>query len=88
MSAVTHNRMEMEKALLERGVLIVNIDNGYFRPDGSAGDNLKAKSYLLREQERTSSCSKRCKAILRCLTPKKEDELTRNQISLSDFGIG
>lgn len=93
LSAITHksdrkNRKEMEDALLDRGVLIVNIDNGYFRPDGSEEDNLKAKAYLFREQARTSSCSKRCKAILKCLTPKKEYELSQNQISLKEFGIG
>lgn len=93
LSAVTHqsdrkNRKEMEDALLGRGVLIVNIDNGYFRPDGSVEDATKAKSYLLREQARTSSCSKRCKAIIKCLTPNKEDELTKNQFSLADYGIG
>ncbi len=93
LTAVTHqsdrkNRKEMEDALYEREVLIVNIDNGYFRPDGSAEDQLKAKSYLLREQARTSSCSRRCKAITKCLLPKKEDELSKNQISLAEFGIG
>ena len=79
-------RKEMEEALLIRGTLIINIDNGYFRPDGSLEDRQKAKAYLLREMVRTSSCSKRCKAIRRCLTPKKED--TTGQMSLKDFGIG
>ena len=92
LSAVTHqndrqNRKEIEEALYDRHVLIVNIDNGYFRPDGSAEDSLKAKSYLLREQMRTSSCNRRCKAILKILAPKKEDELSNNQMSLSDYGI-
>ena len=93
LSSVTHqsdrkNRKEMEDALLDRGVLIVNIDNGYFRPDGSVEDTAKAKSYLLREQARTSSCRKRCKAIIKCLIPKQDDELTKNQFSLADYGIG
>lgn len=79
-------RKEMEEALLIRGTLIINIDNGYFRPDGSPEDRQKAKAYLLREMVRTSSCNKRCKAIRRCLTPKKED--TTGQMSLKDFGIG
>lgn len=92
LSDVTHqsdrkNRQEIEDALLNRGVLIVNIDNGYFRPDGSTEDAVKAKSYLLREQARTSSCSKKCKAIIKCLSPKKEDDLTKNQLSISDYGI-
>ena len=80
-------RKEIEAALIERGVLIVNIDDGYFRPDGSPEDKERAKAYLLREQARTYSCSKRCKAIVKCLTPKREDELTKNQMSLSQFGI-
>lgn len=78
-------RKELEEALLQRDTLIINIDNGYFRPDGSLGDRQKAKTYLYREQMRTSSCRKRCKAIRQCLTPKEED--TR-QMSLIDFGIG
>lgn len=89
---VTHqndrkNRQEIEDALLNRGVLIVNIDNGYFRPDGSTEDEIKAKAYLLREQARASSCSKKCKAIIKSLSPKKEDDLTKNQLSFSDYGI-
>lgn len=28
-------RKELEEALLQRDTLIINIDNGYFRPDGS-----------------------------------------------------
>ena len=93
LSAITHqndrkNRKEMETALLERKVLIVNIDNGYFKPDGSPEDTLKAKAYLFREQARTTSCSKRCKAIVSCLTQPKEDSVTKNQMSLADFGIG
>ena len=81
-------RKEIESALLDRGVLIINIDDGYFRPDGSAEDNARVKSYLLREQARTSSCNKRCKAIMKCLAPKREDELSKNQMSLADYGIG
>lgn len=79
------DRKELEEALLQRDTLIINIDNGYFRPDGSLGDRQKAKTYLYREQMRTSSCRKRYKAIRQCLTPKEED--TR-QMSLIDFGIG
>lgn len=82
------NRREMETALLERNVLIVNIDNGYFIPDGSPEDMLKARAYYRRETARTSSCSRRCKAIKRCLEPKKHDDLADNQICLSSFGIG
>ena len=78
-------RKLMEEALLYRETLIINIDNGYFRPDGSLGDRQKAKAYLYREQMRTSSCSKRCKAIRQCLTPKVEDT---GQMSLKEFGIG
>lgn len=71
----------MEEALLLRGTLIINIDNGYFRPDGSHEDRQK----VFREMARTSSCNKRCKAIRRCLTPKAENT---GQMSLKDFGIG
>lgn len=78
-------RREMEEALLHRDTLIINIDNGYFRPDGSLEDRQKAKAYLFREMSRTSSCSKRCKAIRRCLTPKADNT---GQMSLKDFGIG
>lgn len=78
-------RKAMEEALLLRGTLIINIDNGYFRPDGSHEDRQKAKAYLFREMARTSSCNKRCKAIRRCLTPKAENI---GQMSLKDFGIG
>lgn len=78
-------RKAMEEALLLRGTLIINIDNGYFRPDGSHEDRQKAKAYLFREMARTSSCNKRCKAIRRCLTPKAENT---GQMSLKDFGIG
>lgn len=78
-------RKEMEEALLIRGTLIINIDNGYFRPDGSPEDRQKAKAYLLREMVRTSSCNKRCKDIRRCLTPKADNT---GQMSLKDFGIG
>ena len=90
LSADTHmsdrkNRKLIEEALLYRDTLIINIDNGYFRPDGSLGDRQKAKAYLYREQMRTRSCSKRCKAIRHCLTPKAEDT---GQMSLMDFGIG
>lgn len=93
LEAMTHksdriNRKEMEEALLERDVLIINIDNGYFVPDGSAEDMLKARAYYRREVTRTSSCSNRCKAIKRCLEPKKHDDLKDNQICLSSFGIG
>ena len=79
-------RQELEDALLIRGTLIINIDNGYFRPDDSLADRQKVKAYLFREQARTSSCSKRCKAIRRCLTPQTEDNT--GQMSLKDFGIG
>lgn len=75
----------MEEALLYRDTLIINIDNGYFRPDGSLGDRQKSKAYLYREQTRTSSCSKRCRAIRHCLTPREEDT---GQMSLKEFGIG
>lgn len=90
LSADTHMsdrkiRKLMEEALLYRETLIINIDNGYFRPDGSLGDRQKAKAYLYREQMRTSSCSKRCKAIRQCLTPKADDT---GQMSLKEFGIG
>ena len=78
-------RKELEEALLQRDTLIINIDNGYFRPDGSLEDRQKAKTYLFREQARTISCSKRCKAIRRCLTPKADNT---GQMSLKDFGIG
>lgn len=78
-------RQELEDALLLRGTLVINIDNGYFQPDGSLGDRQKVKAYLYREQMRTSSCSKRCKAIRQCLTPKVEDT---GQMSLKEFGIG
>ena len=78
-------RQELEDALLLRGTLVINIDNGYFQPDGSMEDRQKAKAYLYREQMRTSSCSKRCKAIRQCLTPKEEDI---GQMSLKEFGIG
>ena len=78
-------RKELEDALLLRGTLVINIDNGYFQPDGSLEDRQRAKEYLFREQARTSSCNKRCKAIRKCLTPKAEDTV---QISLKEFGIG
>lgn len=78
-------RKELEEALLQRDTLIINIDNGYFRPDGSLADRQKVKAYLFREQARTSSCSKRCKAIRRCLVPKADNT---GQMSLKDFGIG
>ena len=78
-------RQELEDALLLRGTLVINIDNGYFQPDGSLEDRQRAKEYLFREQARTSSCNKRCKAIRKCLTQKAEDT---GQMSLMDFGIG
>lgn len=78
-------RQELEDALLLRGTLVINIDNGYFQPDGSMEDRQRAKEYLFREQARTSSCNKRCKAIRKCLTPKAEDT---GQMSLEEFGIG
>ena len=78
-------RKELEEALLQRDTLIINIDNGYFRPDGSLADRQKVKAYLFREQTRSSSCSKRCKAIRRCLAPKADNT---GQMSLKDFGIG
>lgn len=46
---------------------------------------LMEEALLYREQMRTSSCSKRCKAIRQCLTPKVEDT---GQMSLKEFGIG
>ena len=78
-------RQELEDALLLRGTLVINIDNGYFQPDGSMEDRQRAKEYLFREQARTSSCNKSCKAIRKCLTPKAEDT---GQMSLKEFGIG
>lgn len=81
------NRKEMEDALLVRGVLIVNIDNSYFTPDGSTEDQLKANAYYRRECTRTSSCRARCKAIKACLSPPKQDDLTKNQLSLFDMGV-
>lgn len=78
-------RQELEDALLIRGTLVINIDNGYFQPDGSLEDRQRAKEYLFRELARTSSCNKRCKAIRKCLTPKTEDT---GQMSLKEFGIG
>lgn len=45
-------RKELEEALLQRDTLIINIDNGYFRPDGSLADRQKVKAYLFREQTR------------------------------------
>ena len=78
-------RQELEDALLLRGTLVINIDNGYFQPDGSLEDRQRVKEYLFREQARTSSCNKRCKAIRKCLTPKEDDT---GQMSLKEFGIG
>jgi hypothetical protein len=78
-------RQELEDALLLRGTLVINIDNGYFQPDGSLEDRQRVKEYLFREQARTSSCNKRCKAIRKCLTPKAENT---GQMLLKDFGIG
>ena len=78
-------RQELEDALLLRGTLVINIDNGYFQPDGSLEDRQRVKEYLFREQARTSSCNKRCKAIRKCLTPNAEDT---GQMSLKEFGIG
>lgn len=82
------NRAKITEALLERNILIVNIDNGYFRPDGSLGDEAKARMYYYQEKSRTSSCDKRSKAILECLKPQKQDDLTSNQMDLKMFGIG
>lgn len=78
-------RQELEDALLLRGTLVINIDNGYFQPDGSLEDRQRVKEYLFRDKARTSSCNKRCKAIRKCLTPKAENT---GQMSLKDFGIG
>jgi hypothetical protein len=78
-------RQELEDALLLRGTLVINIDNGYFQPDGSLEDRQRVKEYLFREKARTSSCNKRCKAIRKCLTPKAENT---GQMSLKVFGIG
>lgn len=93
LEALTHqgdrtNRERMAEALYERHILIVNIDNAYFRPDGSPEDTLRAEAYYRRECARTGSCKKRCDAIRECLRPKKHDELSKNQISLKQFGIG
>ena len=91
LSILTHqndrkNRLEMKEALIDRGVLIVSDSGGYFRPDGSKEDILKAKGYLLREQARSSSCRRACKAIAAALGPNKpEDDLIKNQMSLFDF---
>lgn len=82
------NRERMAEALYERHILIVNIDNAYFRPDGSLEDAIKAEAYYRRECTRTGSCKKRCDAIRECLKPKKQDDLSKNQISLKQFGIG
>lgn len=76
------NRERIAEALQERKILIVNIDNAYFRPDGSPGDTLKAEAYYRRECARTGSCKKRCDAIRECLKPKKQDELSKNQIDI------
>lgn len=82
------NRERMAEALYERHILIVNIDNAYFRPDGSQEDAVKAEAYYRRECTRTGSCKKRCEAIRECMRPKMQDELSKNQISLKQFGIG
>lgn len=81
------NREEMAEALLNRNVLIVNADNGYFRPDGSAEDAVRAKAYYYQERAKTSSCDKRCKAIWECLKPKTQDDVSQNQLDLRSFGI-
>ena len=78
-------RQELEDPLLLRATLVINIDNGYFQPDGSMEDLERAKEYLVREEARTSSWNKRCKAIRECLTQKAEDT---GQMSLKEFGIG
>lgn len=80
------NRVEMKEALLERNVLIVNIDNGYFRPDGSDGDRLKAKAYVRREDKRKSTFIKASIKMHRCL--RDDDAEDTGQMSLMDFGIG
>lgn len=79
------NRNLMAKALLERDVVIINIDNAYFRPDGSAEDNLKLRAYYNRECKRTSSCSKRCRILKKHLPQEPRNELEKNQMSLFDF---
>ena len=84
------NRKEMEDALYERNVAIVNIDNGYFRPDGSLGDAEKARSYLYRERNRSKSCSKHCKALEAALNPsvpRECNDLIDKQISLAELGL-
>lgn len=84
------NRKEMEDALYERNVAIVNIDNGYFRPDGSLGDAEKARSYLYRERTRSKSCSKHCKALEAALNPsvpRECNDLIDKQISLAELGL-
>lgn len=80
------NRDEIKEALLLRGVLIVNIDNGYFRPDGSAEDKLKARAYVRREDKRKRSFIRSSIAMHRCLGP--EESKDTGQMSLKDFGIG
>lgn len=80
------NRDEIKEALLLRGILIVNIDNGYFRPDGSAEDKLKARAYVRREDKRKSSFIRSSNAMHRCLGP--EEVKDNGQMSLKDFGIG
>lgn len=77
------NRKDMEDALINRSVLIVNIDDGYFRPDGSAADAAMANSYLKRELSRTVSCYERYLSIRNILANNVD-----GQMSLSDLGIG
>lgn len=79
------NRQLMAEALLERNAVIINVDNAYFRPDGSPEDNLKLRAYYKRECKRTSSCSKRCRIIKSILPKEPKSDLEKNQLSIDDW---
>lgn len=80
------NRRLIEEAMINRGVMICNVGNGYFRPDGSTEDMVRWRKYCLKELKRCSTQNRKS-VFLRSTLPPERNELEKNQMNLSEFGI-
>lgn len=72
-------RRSIEEAITDRGVLIINVGNGYFIPTDSAEDRACMETYFRAESAKARSIFRRLKAVRRKLG---EDE---NQFTVADL---
>ena len=72
-------RKNIESAITDRGVLIVNVGAGYFIPDDSEEDKSCMESYLRSESAKARSIFRRLKAVRQRLA------LDKNQTTVDDL---